>query len=64
VQSLAGSIQRGFRPPNAGEKLRLQELSAELDAAAGKVNQVIATDVARINDALRARPRIAVEPLK
>ena len=64
VQSLAGSIQRGFRPPNAGEKLRLQELGVELDKAAAKVNQVINTDVARINEALRARPRIAIDPVK
>jgi hypothetical protein len=64
AQSLAGSMQRGFRPPNAGEKLRLQELSADLDVVAGKVNQVISTDLARINEALRARPRIAIDPVK
>ena len=64
AQSLAGSIQRGFRPPNAGEKLRLQELTADVDKMAAKVNQVIATDVARINEATRTRPRIAIDPVK
>jgi hypothetical protein len=64
VQSLAGYVGRGFRAPNAGELERMKDLTAQVDQAVAKVNGLIAKDIAAINDAMKAAPRIAVEPVK
>jgi len=64
VQSLAGYFGRGFRAPNAGELQRMKDLTAQVDQAAAKVNAIIAGDIGPINDAMKAAPRIAVEPVK
>jgi len=64
VQSLAGSFNRGVRAPNEGELTRLKDLTGEVAKAEAAVNGFIAKDVAAINDALRAAPRIVVEPIK
>jgi photosystem II stability/assembly factor-like uncharacterized protein len=64
VQSLAGYLQRGVRPPNAGELERLKDLTAQVDRAVAKLNGLITKDIAAINETLKAVPRIAVEPVK
>ena len=64
VQSLAGYIGRGFRAPNAGELERMKDLTVQVDQAVAKVNGIIAKDIAAINEAMKASPRIAVEPIK
>jgi hypothetical protein len=64
VQSLGGYIGRGFRAPNAGEVERMKDLTVQVDQAVAKVNGIIGKDIAAINDAMRAAPRIAVEPIK
>jgi hypothetical protein len=64
VQSIAGGLGRGFRAPNEGEKLRMKELAELTDKAAAKLNGMIAGDIAKINEAIKASPRIAVESVK
>ena len=64
VQSLAGYLQRGVRAPNAGELERVNDLTAEVEKAVAKVNGLITKDIAAINEALKAAPRIDVAPIK
>jgi hypothetical protein len=64
VQSLSGYLTRGFRAPNAGEVERMKDLTAQVDQAVAKANGLIAKDIAAINEAMKASPRIAVEVIK
>ena len=64
VQSISGGLGRGFRAPNEGEKLRMNELAELTDKAAAKLNAMIAGDIAKINDAMKGAPRIAADPVK
>jgi hypothetical protein len=64
VQSLAGYFGRGFRPPNEGELTRMKDLTAQVDQAVAKVNAIVSGDIGPINDAMKAAPRIAVDPIK
>jgi hypothetical protein len=64
VQSLAGYLGRGLRAPNAGELERMKDLTVQVDQAVAKVNGIIAKDIAAINEAMKASPRIAVEPIR
>jgi hypothetical protein len=64
VQSLSGYLTRGFRAPNAGEVERMKDLTALVDQSVAKVNGIIAKEIAAINDAMKASPRIAVDPIK
>jgi hypothetical protein len=64
VQSLSGYLARGFRAPNAGEVERMKDLTVQVDLAVAKVNGLIAKDIAALNEAMKASPRIAVEPVK
>jgi len=58
VMSLASAIQRGFRAPNAGEKLRLQELTDLTGQAEAKLKGIVDGDIATINEAMKGRPRV------
>jgi len=64
VQALSGYLTRGFRVPNAGELERMKDLTAQVDQAVAKLNGFIAKEIAAINEAMKASPRIAVEPIK
>jgi hypothetical protein len=64
VQSMSGYFGRGFRPPNEGELTRMKDLTAQVDQAVAKVNAIISGDIGPINDAMKAAPRIAVEPIR
>jgi photosystem II stability/assembly factor-like uncharacterized protein len=64
VQSLAGYLGRGFRAPNTGELERMKDLAVQVDQAVAKVNGIIGKDIAAINEAMKASPRITVEPVK
>jgi hypothetical protein len=64
VQSLAGYLGRGFRAPNAGELERMKDLTVQVDQAVAKVNGIIAKDITAINEAVKASPRIVVEPIR
>ena len=64
VQSLVGYIGRGLREPNAGELERMKDLTVQVDQAVAKVNGIVAKDIAAINEAMKASPRIAVDLIK
>ena len=64
VQSLGGYIGRGFRAPNAGELERMKDLTVQVDRAVAKANGFIAKDIAAINDAMKASPRISVDSIR
>ena len=64
VQSLAGSVQRGFRPPSEGEKLRMMELTDQTKQAAAKLNAIISNQIAKVNQATKALPHIVAEPIR
>ena len=64
MQSLSGYLTRGFRAPNDGEVERMKDLTAQVDQAVAKVNGFIAKDIAAINEAMKASPRIAVDLIK
>lgn len=64
VQSLVGYFGRGVRAPNEGELTRMKDLSAQTDKDAAAVNAIITGEIAAINEAMKAEPRIAVEPIR
>ena len=64
VQSLSEYPTRGFRAPNAGELERMKDLTVRVDQAVAKANGFIAKDIAAINEAIKASPRIAVDLIK
>jgi hypothetical protein len=64
VQSLAGYFNRGMRGPNEGEMTRLKELTAEVQKAEAKFNALVSGDIAAVNEAMKALPRIAVELIR
>jgi hypothetical protein len=64
VQSLSEYPTRGFRAPNAGELERMKDLTVRVDQAVAKANGFIAKDIAAINEAMKASPRIAVDLIK
>jgi hypothetical protein len=64
VQSLAGSFGRGFRAPNEGELQRMKDLTARVEEIAAAVNVYITGRIPAINEAMKAAPRIAVDPIK
>jgi len=64
VQSLAGYVGRGVKAPNDGEVARMKDLTVQVDQAVAKVNAIIAKDIAAINEAVKASPRISVDPIK
>ena len=64
VQSVTGGLQRGYRPPTAGETLRMKELVELTDKAAAALNAIITGEVARINEAMAKMPRVSGDPVK
>jgi photosystem II stability/assembly factor-like uncharacterized protein len=64
VQSLVGYVGRGLRAPNAGELQRLKDLTAQTEKDAATVNAIIAGEIAAVNEAMKAAPRVAVDPIK
>jgi hypothetical protein len=64
VQSLVGYFNRGFRAPNDGELTRLRDLTGEVAKAEAAVNGFITKDVAAINEAMKAAPRVVIEPIR
>jgi photosystem II stability/assembly factor-like uncharacterized protein len=61
VQSLAGYFNRGFRAPNAGEQARMKDLGEEVARAEARLAAIVAGEIAAINEATRALPRIVVD---
>ena len=63
VQTVSGMVWRPLMPPTAGEMLRLGELKTEADAAQGRLDAIIASRVAKINQALAGTPHV-ITPTK
>jgi len=58
VQSLVGYFNRGFRRPNEGELTRMKDLSATVEKAEAKLKALETAEIAAINEAVKAEPRI------
>jgi hypothetical protein len=58
VQSVSGYINRGFKAPNAGETLRMKELTDQTAVAEKKLAGIETGAIAAINTALKEQPRI------
>jgi photosystem II stability/assembly factor-like uncharacterized protein len=63
VQTVSGMVWRPLMPPTAGEMLRLAELKTETDAAQARLDAIIASRVAKINQALAGTPHV-ITPTK
>ena len=63
VQTVSGMVWRPLMPPTAGEMLRLGELKTETDGAQARFDAIIASRVAKINQALAGTPHV-ITPTK
>ncbi len=63
VQTISGSISRPQWPVTAGEALRSRELGVETDDAEGRLNALIRSRVAKINDLLNGTPHVISPPV-
>jgi len=63
VQTVSGMVWRPLMPPTAGEMLRLGELKTEADGAQARLDAIIASRVAKINQALAGTPHV-ITPTK
>jgi photosystem II stability/assembly factor-like uncharacterized protein len=63
VQTISGSISRPQWPLTAGEALRSRELGVETDDAEGRLNALIRSRVAKINDLLGGTPHVIAPPV-
>jgi len=63
VQTVSGMVWRPLMPPTAGEMLRLGELKTETDGAQARLDAIIASRVAKINQALAGTPHV-ITPTK
>jgi photosystem II stability/assembly factor-like uncharacterized protein len=63
VQTVSGMVWRPLKPPTAGEMLRLGELKTETDGAQARLDAIISSRVARINQALAGTPHV-ITPTK
>src|SRR5204863_3416995 len=58
VQTVSGMVSRPMMPPTAGELLRMGELRTEADQAQTRLDVIISTRVAKINQALAGTPHV------
>jgi len=58
VQTVSGMVWRPLMPPTAGEMLRLGELKTEADGAQSRLDAILASRVAKINQALAGTPHV------
>ena len=63
VNTVSGMVWRGVSAPTAGEKLRLTELVRESDEAQVRLDRIVDTRIARVNQLLGSTPRI-IAPTK
>jgi hypothetical protein len=62
VNTVSGMVWRGISPPTAGEKLRLTELVRETDAAQSRLDNIVNTRIAKVNELLGGTPHIIAPP--
>jgi hypothetical protein len=63
AQTVSGMVGRPMMPPTAGELLRMNELSKETDEAQGRLDAIVAGQIAKINQALAGTPHV-ITPAK
>src|SRR4029453_6981074 len=63
VQTVSGMVWRPLMPPTAGEMLRLGELKTEADGAQSRLDAILASGLAKINQALAGTPHV-ITPTK
>ena len=63
VSNVDGMVWRGISAPTAGEKLRLTELKQETDQAQARLDALVTTRIARVNELLGGTPHV-IPPTK
>jgi hypothetical protein len=58
VQSVSNMVSRAMMPPTAGEMLRLGELRTETDQAQARLDAILSSRVAKINQSLAGTPHV------
>jgi len=64
INSLSGSVSRGFARPTEGQALRAKELNQELDRAIAALNKIQTEQIGKINDMMKTMPFIVTEPIR
>lgn len=64
VQSVYGMVTRPPNRPTDGQTLRTRELGEETEKIVSALNQIVTTQVARLNQLLANTPRISAAPIK
>jgi hypothetical protein len=62
VQTVSGMVSRPMMPPTEGEMLRMGELSKEADQAQARLDNIVQTRIAKINQTLGGTPHIIAPP--
>jgi hypothetical protein len=55
---VSGMVSRAMMPPTAGEMLRLGELRTETDQAQARLDAILSSRVAKINQSLAGTPHV------
>ena len=63
ITTVAGMVWRGISRPTAGESLRVGELKQETDQAQARLDTIVSTRIARVNELLGGTPHV-IPPAK
>lgn len=64
AQTVSGMVSRPMMPPTEGELLRLTELRVEVDQAQARLDGIVQTRIAKINQALAGSPHVITPPAR
>jgi hypothetical protein len=64
AQTVSGMVSRAMMPPTEGELLRLSELRVEADQAQARLDGIVQTRIAKINQALAGTPHVITPPTR
>ena len=64
AQTVSGMVSRPMMPPTEGELLRLSELRVEADQAQARLDGIVQTRIAKINQALTGTPHVITPPAR
>ena len=62
--TVSGMVSRPMMPPTEGELLRLNELRLEADQAQSRLDGIVQTRIAKINQALAGTPHVITPPAR
>jgi hypothetical protein len=62
ITTVAGMVWRSISPPTSGEKLRTTELTSETADAQNRLDRLVATRIARVNELLGGTPHVLPPP--